>query len=143
METLETRYRDDPVLLEFYKKKLLEPGWAYMIDDIEAAYIAQELSKSPKLRGFWRVRKFARYRKKITPAIAKRLCQIWAENPPEAVEALATDSTKTEESRANGFLPEGEGQLLLPLEKSGDKALKNENGRYSPAGFGAGIKIGE
>jgi hypothetical protein len=96
-ETLETRYRTDPQLLDFYKKKLLIPGWAYMIDDVEANYIAQELSKRPKLRILWQVAKFARYRKKITPTIAKRLAQVWAENPPEAIRTLATDRLKTEE----------------------------------------------
>ena len=139
-ETLETRYKDDPELLAFYRKGLLVPGWVYMIDDVEADYIAEELSKSPMLRRLWQVRKFARYRKKITPAIAKRLAQIWVENPPQVVEVLATDRIETGECRVNGLLPKEGGQLPLFLEKSGGEALKSESRGYSPVGFGAGVK---
>ena len=38
-ETLEERYRDDPVALELYKKKLLIPGWAGQLDDCEQEYL--------------------------------------------------------------------------------------------------------
>jgi len=97
VQSLDERYRDDPELLAFYKKKLLVPGWAGEVDDVEAAYIAEELTRSQKLRRLWRVGKFTRYRKKITPAVAKRLAGIWAEMPLSGVETLATrtDRTKT------------------------------------------------
>ncbi len=39
VETLEERYRDDPVLLEFYKKRLLIKGWAQQLDDCEREYL--------------------------------------------------------------------------------------------------------
>ena len=39
VETLEERYRDDPVLLEFYQKRLLIPGWAGVLDDCEREYL--------------------------------------------------------------------------------------------------------
>jgi len=39
METLEERYRDDPGLLEFYKRKLLRRGWAGCVDKVEKEYI--------------------------------------------------------------------------------------------------------
>ena len=39
VETLEERYREDPVLLEFYQKKLLIPGWAGVLDDCEREYL--------------------------------------------------------------------------------------------------------
>lgn len=41
VETLEERYRDDPVLLELYKEKLLIRGWAGVLKDYEREYIAR------------------------------------------------------------------------------------------------------
>ena len=70
----------DPVLHDFYAECLLEPGWtAGELTEGEAAYIARELTRRPALRRLWEVRKFTRQRKTITPAIAERLCQWWAE----------------------------------------------------------------
>lgn len=40
-ETLEERYKNDPELLEFYKKHLPERGWAGARDDTEKEYIAR------------------------------------------------------------------------------------------------------
>jgi len=40
-------------LLEFYKIKLLEPGWAGELIPDELAYIKSELRKSPTLRRKW------------------------------------------------------------------------------------------
>ena len=51
--TLEERYEDDPELLAFYKKKLLEPGWAGELDRAEFAYVRSELQKSPQLKRRW------------------------------------------------------------------------------------------
>ncbi len=51
--TLEERYRNDPWFLEFYKEKLLEPGWAGELDDVEFEYVKSELMKSPSLRRRW------------------------------------------------------------------------------------------
>jgi hypothetical protein len=44
--TIEERYADDPDLLTFYRKKLLEPGWAGELDTVEMAYIKSELRRS-------------------------------------------------------------------------------------------------
>lgn len=68
-----------PGLRDLYAKKLLEPGWAGEVNDVEAAHIARELSQSPMLRRLWETRRFSRQRKTITAPIAKRLCRWWAE----------------------------------------------------------------
>jgi hypothetical protein len=51
--TLEERYKGKPKLLKFYKEKLLEPGWAGELDDVELAYIKSRLKKSGWLRHRW------------------------------------------------------------------------------------------
>jgi hypothetical protein len=38
-ETLETRYADDPRLLQLYRRKLLKPGWPGRKDNTEREYI--------------------------------------------------------------------------------------------------------
>ena len=58
--TLEERYANDPWLLELYREKLLEPGWAGELDDVELAYIKSELVKSPSLRRRWGFRPSAK-----------------------------------------------------------------------------------
>ena len=58
--TLEERYADDPDLLSFYRKKLLEPGWAGELDSIELAYIKSELRWSASLRRRWGFRPSAK-----------------------------------------------------------------------------------
>ena len=58
--TLEERYADDPDLLSFYRKKLLEPGWAGELDSVEMAYIRSELRLSASLRRRWGFRPSAK-----------------------------------------------------------------------------------
>ena len=58
--TLEERYKNDPWLLELYKEKLLEAGWAGELDDVELEYIKSELQKSPSLRRKWGFRPSAK-----------------------------------------------------------------------------------
>ena len=58
--TLEERYADDLDLLSFYKKKLLEPGWAGELDPVELAYIRSELRRSASLRRKWGFRPSAK-----------------------------------------------------------------------------------
>ena len=58
--TLEERYKNDPWLLELYKEKLLEAGWAGELDDVELEYIKSELRKSPSLRRKWGFRPSAK-----------------------------------------------------------------------------------
>jgi hypothetical protein len=58
--TLEERYADDPDLLSFYRKKLLEPGWAGELDAVELAYIKSELRRSASLRRRWGFRPSAK-----------------------------------------------------------------------------------
>jgi len=58
--TLEERYANDPEFLEFYKDKLLEPGWAGDLDDVELEYIKSRLRESPSLRRRWGFRPSAK-----------------------------------------------------------------------------------
>ena len=58
--TLQERYADNPELLRFYEKKLLEPGWARELDDVELAYIKSCLRESPSLKWKWGFRPSAR-----------------------------------------------------------------------------------
>jgi len=53
--TLEERYASDPSLLEFYKKKLLEPGWAGGLRRYELEYIKSQLRQAPSLKRRWGV----------------------------------------------------------------------------------------
>jgi len=59
METLEERYRDDPELLEWYKRKLLEPGWAGDLDGAEYRYVRKCLEEDEGLRRKWGISKKA------------------------------------------------------------------------------------
>jgi hypothetical protein len=58
--TLEERYAADPWLLEYYRKKLLEPGWAGDLDNVEFQYVKSELMKSRRLKRQWGFRPSAR-----------------------------------------------------------------------------------
>ena len=60
MTTLQERYPDDVGLLHFYEKKLLEPGWAGELDDVELAYIKPRLRESPSLKRKWGFRPSAK-----------------------------------------------------------------------------------
>jgi hypothetical protein len=57
---LEERYADDPDLLSFYRKKLLEPGWAGELDAVELSYVKSELRRSASLRRRWGFRPSAK-----------------------------------------------------------------------------------
>ena len=57
---LDERYKDDPELLAFYKKKLLEPGWAGELSLDEFAYVKSQLRQSALLRRRWGFRPSAR-----------------------------------------------------------------------------------
>ena len=57
---LEERYASDPELLEFYEKKLLQPGWAGELDAVELAYIKSQLRESPSLKRRWGFKPSAR-----------------------------------------------------------------------------------
>ena len=84
----------DPVLHDYLARRLQEPGWAGEVTDIEAAYIAQQLTHSPQLRRTWQVAKFTRQRRAITPAIAKRLCRWWAERLAVGAETQPSDTVE-------------------------------------------------
>jgi len=58
--TLEKRYTDDPEFLEFYKEKLLEPGWAGDLDHVELQYIKSRLRELATLRRRWGFRPSAK-----------------------------------------------------------------------------------
>ncbi len=53
IQTLRERYKDEPELLAFYQKKLIEPGWSGPIDNVELAFIKEKLRKSQRLRTKW------------------------------------------------------------------------------------------
>ena len=82
----------DPELHDYYARKLLVPGWAGEPTETEAAYIARELTRSPRLRQTWCVAEFTRRRRAVTPAIAKRLCRWWAERLSGATETAFSDT---------------------------------------------------
>ncbi len=58
--SLEERYARDPELLAFYRKRLLEPGWAGELDPDELAYVKSELRQSASLRRRWGFRPSAK-----------------------------------------------------------------------------------
>ena len=58
--SLEERYADDPELLEFYRKNLLEPGWAGELDPDGLAFIKSKLRQSASLRRRWGFRPSAK-----------------------------------------------------------------------------------
>ena len=58
--SLEEQHANDPELLEFYKQKLLEPGWAGELDPNELAYLKSQLRRSRSLRRCWGFRPSAK-----------------------------------------------------------------------------------
>lgn len=58
--SLEERYANDPEMLAFYKRKLLQPGWAGEMDCVELDYIKSQLRQSPSLKRRWGFRPTAR-----------------------------------------------------------------------------------
>jgi hypothetical protein len=58
--SLEERYPRDPQLLAFYRKRLLEPGWAGELNPDELAYVKSELRQSASLRRRWGFRPSAK-----------------------------------------------------------------------------------
>jgi len=58
--TLDEIYAGDPKLLKFYRKKMLEPGWAGELKPYELAYIKAQLRGSPSLRRRWGFRPSAK-----------------------------------------------------------------------------------
>ena len=60
MTTLQERHADASELLRFHEKKLLEPGWAGELDDVELAYIRSCLRQSPSLKRKWGFRPSAK-----------------------------------------------------------------------------------
>ena len=57
---LEERYNDDTKHLEFYRVKVVEPGWAGELSPSEFAYIKSQLRQSPSLKRRWGFRPSAR-----------------------------------------------------------------------------------
>lgn len=58
--TLEERYKSDIKLLDFYRRKLIEPGWAGELSPDEFAYVKCQLRQSPSLKRRWGFRPSAR-----------------------------------------------------------------------------------
>ncbi|MBU2009197.1 MAG: hypothetical protein KJ624_05090 [Chloroflexi bacterium] len=88
--SLEERYAHDPQLLAFYRKHLLEPGWAGDLSPDELAYIKAELSQSASLRRRWGFR----------PS-AKRLSE-------SRVRAVAGDGLQAASSRVSASVGRGQ-----------------------------------
>lgn len=111
----------DRELHDMYSRKLLIPGWAGEVSDSEAPYIANELSKSQKLRMAWGVRHFFGKRwKHISHSMAKRLCVAWATNPTIGVKELSIASHEKDKKQT---VPKSSGngqQLLFPISLRGD-----------------------
>jgi len=57
MQTLEERYRNDPELLEFYRRKLLWPSWAGDLDEAEYRHVRKCLEEDEGLRKKWGISK--------------------------------------------------------------------------------------
>ena len=53
-------YDNAPQLLDYYKQKLLEPGWAGELSPDEFSYIKSQLKQSPLLKRRWGFRPSAR-----------------------------------------------------------------------------------
>ena len=58
--SLEEHYKNDPELLGFSQKKLLEPRWAGELSPDEQAYMKSQLRQSASLRRRWGFRASAR-----------------------------------------------------------------------------------
>ena len=103
----------DPQLHDTAARKLLIPGWAGRVTDADAAYLARELSRRPELRRLWQVRRFTRYRKRITPAVVKRMAAVWAEDDASGDEEQATASH--EEGTGNDVTDTIPTQLVMSI----------------------------
>jgi len=70
--SIEECYTQAPFLLEFYKKKLLEPGWAGELNPDEFTYIKCQLRQLPSLKRRWGFRPSARrFSEKHIRAVAR------------------------------------------------------------------------
>ena len=58
--TPEERYENDAKLLDFYRRKLIEPEWAGELSPDEFAYVKCQLRQSPSLKRRWGFRPSAR-----------------------------------------------------------------------------------
>ena len=58
--SFEEKYANDPQLLSFYKRKLVEPGWAGELSPDELAYLKSQLQQSPSLKRRWGFKPSAR-----------------------------------------------------------------------------------
>jgi hypothetical protein len=51
--TLNERYANDTKFLALYKERLLIPGWAGELDNLELQYLISQLKQSPSLKRHW------------------------------------------------------------------------------------------
>lgn len=58
--SLKSKYASEPELLSFYRKKLLDPGWAGELSPDELAHIKSQLKQSASLKRRWGFRPSAR-----------------------------------------------------------------------------------
>jgi len=58
--SLDEQYHNDIGLLEFYRSKLLQPGWAGELTPDEFTYIKSQLKQSPSLKRRWGFRPSAK-----------------------------------------------------------------------------------
>jgi len=76
---LTQRYQGDKPLLHLNRTKLIIPGWAGELDDVEAAYVAEQLNADRKLWLAWRrAGHFKRVRRHVSPDIVKNMALVLA-----------------------------------------------------------------
>jgi len=107
--------KDDKKLDDMYARKLLDPGWSGEVTDAEARHISEQLTQRPELRRVWEVAKFTRQRRKITTAIAKRLCAWWAQRSTEGVVPQNTNTVAKQGKQNIGETSGNRRQLPFPI----------------------------
>jgi hypothetical protein len=115
MNTLEQEYKDHPDKLKFLKSRLLLPGWAGEVDDIEAAFIAERLNADRKLWLQWRHHGHLKgMRRHVTPGNVKilvlKLAPIGIE--PQGRAKIPTEEVLKHADNDKSYTPGGERPVL-------------------------------
>jgi len=96
------RYAKDPVLLDFYRRRLLEPGWPGELDDVELGYLKSHLQRSNRLRTHWG---FPRGERRLTEGGIKAVA-LWGLPDDASHNAeLVRAARRTPDSGAEGETP--------------------------------------
>ena len=111
----EERYATDAGLLDFYKRKLLEPGWAGELSPDEFAYIKSQLRQSPSLKRRWGFRPSAR-------RLSESHIRTVARNGVSANKKPVLASVVKEQKSSKWDKPQKHLDLPLPHRKAGVSA---------------------